>query len=93
MGTPLNPIFGRGYNASAQTLNSVKALTLTMIVGLLRRGCSAHLAFRYTDDISIPFWDFQPQLMHRVRHKSLHKPSAKERAMRDLYFENRRKYL
>jgi len=54
---------------------------------------SAHLALRYTDDISIPFWDQQPQLIHHVRHKSLHKSTAKERAMRDLYFENRRKYL
>jgi len=54
---------------------------------------SAHLALRYTDDISIPFWDQQPQLIHHVRHTSLHKSTAKERAMRDLYFENRRKYL
>ena len=61
-----------------------------------RCGCmlySGHLAFRYTDDISIPFWDHQPQLVHHVRHKSLHTSTAKERAMRDLYFENRRKYM
>lgn len=52
----------------------------------------SRLAMRYTDDISIPYWDHQPQFERNLKHKSLHVSTAADRAIRDLYFETRRVY-